>query len=137
RGLGVLWHAFAGGDARGLWIWWGLGVLWHAFAAELSAARLRFLTWSLRGTWAILVGLTEHPHFVMPPSPIARSRRICLALPEAHEVVAWAEPTFRVGNKMFAVHASPNNHHGAGRPAVWCQATPSNQQLMIDADPER
>jgi hypothetical protein len=73
----------------------------------------------------------------MPPSPITRLRKISLALPEAHEVIAWDEPTFRVRNKMFAMHASPNNHHGAGRPAVWCKATPSNQQLMIAADPER
>jgi hypothetical protein len=38
----------------------------------------------------------------MARSPLPRLRRLCLALPEAHEVTAWGEPTFRVRNKMFA-----------------------------------
>ena len=66
-----------------------------------------------------------------------RLRRLCLALPEAHEVEAWGEPTFRVRNKMFAMYAAPNNHHGAGRPAVWCTAAPGNQSLMVRAAPDR
>ena len=66
-----------------------------------------------------------------------RLRRLCLALPEAHEVEARGEPTFRVRNKMFAMYAAPNNHHGAGRPAVWCKAAPGNQSLMVRAAPGR
>ena len=66
-----------------------------------------------------------------------RLRRLCLALPEAHEVEARGEPTFRVRNKMFAMYAAPNNHHGAGRPAVWCKAAPGNQSLMVRAAPDR
>jgi hypothetical protein len=73
----------------------------------------------------------------MPPSPIARLRRVCLALPEAHEVEAWGEPTFRVRNKVFAMYASANTHHGAGRHAVWCKAGPGNQALMVAAEPGR
>lgn len=73
----------------------------------------------------------------MPPSPVARLRKLCLALPEAHEVEAWGEPTFRIRNKMFAMYAAPNNHHGGGRPAVWCKASPVNQRLMIEAAPDR
>ena len=73
----------------------------------------------------------------MPPRPVTRLRKLCLALPEAHEVEAWGEPTFRVRNKMFATYASPNNHHGGGRPAVWCKAAPGNQALMVRASPER
>ena len=73
----------------------------------------------------------------MPPSPVARLRRICLALPEAHEVEAWGEPTFRVRNKVFAMYASANTHHGAGRHAVWCKAGPGNQALMVAAEPSR
>jgi hypothetical protein len=71
----------------------------------------------------------------MPPSPLTRLRKLCLALPEAHEVEAWGEPTFRVRNKLFAMYAAPNNHHGAGRPAVWCKAAPGNQSLMVRAEP--
>jgi predicted DNA-binding protein (MmcQ/YjbR family) len=73
----------------------------------------------------------------MPPSPLTRLRKLCLALPEAHEVEAWGEPTFRVRNKLFAMYAAPNNHHGAGRPAVWCKAAPGNQSLMVRASPGR
>jgi len=73
----------------------------------------------------------------MPPSPLARLRRLCLALPLAHEVEAWGEPTFRVRNRLFAMYAAAGNHHGAGRPAVWCKAAPGNQELMIRAEPDR
>lgn len=73
----------------------------------------------------------------MPPRPLTRLRRLCLALPEAHEVEAWGEPTFRVRRKLFAMHAGPNNHHGGGRPAVWLKAAPGNQDLMVRAAPDR
>src|SRR5580765_6904343 len=75
--------------------------------------------------------------FSMPPSPIARLRKICLKLPEAHEVEAWGEPTFRVKNKLFAMYASPNNHHGAGRASVWCKAAPGNQSIMVRMAPDK
>ena len=68
---------------------------------------------------------------------LARLRKVCLALPDAHEVEAWGEPTFRVRNKLFAMYASPTNHHGSGRPAVWCKAGPGNQGLMVSANPDR
>ena len=73
----------------------------------------------------------------MAPSPLARLRKICLALPGAHEVEAWGEPTFRVRNKMFATYASAGTHHGSGRPSVWCKASFGNQSLVVQSDPER
>ena len=73
----------------------------------------------------------------MGPSPLARLRKICLALPEAHEVEAWGEPTFRVRNKMFATYASAGSHHGAGRPSVWCKASFGNQSILVQSDPAR
>ena len=73
----------------------------------------------------------------MAPRPLSRLRKLCLALPEAHEVEAWGEPTFRVRNKLFAMYASAGSHHGAGRPAVWCKAAPANQALMVSAAPRR
>lgn len=68
--------------------------------------------------------------------PITRLRKLCLALPEAHEVEAWGEPTFRVRNKIFAMYAAPNHHHGGGRPAVWLKAAPGDQEKMVAAAPE-
>ena len=73
----------------------------------------------------------------MPARPLTRLRKICLALPEAHEVEAWGEPTFRVRNKLFAMFASASTHHGGGRPAVWCKAGPGNQEIMVHGAPER
>ena len=73
----------------------------------------------------------------MAPRPLTRLRKICLALPEAHEVEAWGAPTFRVRNKLFAMFASGSSHHGHGRDAVWCKAAPGNQAVMIEAAPER
>jgi hypothetical protein len=68
---------------------------------------------------------------------LVRLRRLCLALPEAHEVEAWGEPTFRVRNRMFAMYAGAANHHGGGRAGVWCKAAPGNQSIMVAADPDR
>jgi len=73
----------------------------------------------------------------MPTTPLACLRELCLALPEAHEAVAWGEPTFRVRNKLFAMYAGADNHHGAGRAAVWCKAAPIHQTLMVQAAPDR
>ena len=68
---------------------------------------------------------------------LSRLRRLCLALPEAHEVEAWGEPTFRVRNKLFAMYADAGNHHGSGRAAAWCKAAPENQRLLVRAAPDR
>jgi hypothetical protein len=73
----------------------------------------------------------------VPPSPLTRLRKLCLALPEAHEVEAWGAPTFRVRNKLFAMYAAADDHHGGGRPGVWCKAAPGNQSLMVRAAPAR
>ena len=77
------------------------------------------------------------PAKLVTPRLLARLRKLCLALPEAHEVEAWGEPTFRVRNKLFAMYASAGNHHGAGRPAVWCKAAPGNQDIMVRTAPDR
>jgi len=72
-----------------------------------------------------------------PKQPLTRLRKLCLALPEAHEVEAWGEPTFRVRNKQFAMVASADNHHGNGHPAVWCKAAPGDQDFLVRAAPDR
>lgn len=67
-------------------------------------------------------------------NPLDRVREICLALPEAHEKVAWGAPTFRVKDKLFAMFAL--DHHGDGRVALWCKAPPGAQEMLIESDPE-
>lgn len=66
-----------------------------------------------------------------------RVRKICLALPEAHEVEAWGEPTFRVRNKLFAMYAADGNHHGSGRVSLWIKSTHVNQDLLLHSDADR
>lgn len=70
-------------------------------------------------------------------SPLVRLRKVCLALPESHEVEAWGEPTFRVKNKLFAMYAAANNHHGAGRPGVWIKSAHVTQDMLVRAQPDR
>jgi hypothetical protein len=72
-----------------------------------------------------------------PRTPLARVRAICLSLPEATEVEAWGEPTFRVRNKLFAMHSSGDTHHGKGRDGVWIASTHVTQDLVLRAKPNR
>lgn len=74
----------------------------------------------------------------MPPSPLSRLRKLCLALPESYEKEAWGTPTFRViKGKIFAMYADPGAHTGDRRAGVWVNAAPGNQELMLRADPKR
>jgi predicted DNA-binding protein (MmcQ/YjbR family) len=72
----------------------------------------------------------------MPERPLTRLRKLCLSLPEAHEVKAWDAPTFRVRNKMFAMFAAANDHPKYSRPAVWIKSTPADQKAIIKAAPD-
>ena len=73
----------------------------------------------------------------MAPRVLDRLRAICLALPEAHEQLAWGAPTFRVKGKLFAMYANPATHAGAGRPGLWLHASKENQLLMVADRPDR
>ena len=68
-------------------------------------------------------------------TPVQRLRKICLALPEAAEKIAWGEPTWRVRGKLFA--QLDDHHHGAEHLAVWLPAPLGEQEAMIFTDPER
>jgi predicted DNA-binding protein (MmcQ/YjbR family) len=65
---------------------------------------------------------------------LARVRKICLALPDTEEKMAWGEPTFRVGGRLFAMFA--NDHHGDGRIALWCNAPEGAQRDIVASDTE-
>jgi hypothetical protein len=68
-------------------------------------------------------------------SPVERLRRICLALPETTEKIAWGEPTWRVKGKLFA--QLDDHHHGADHLAVWLPAPLGEQESLIFLDAER
>ncbi len=73
----------------------------------------------------------------MAASPLARVRRLCLALPETSEKLAWGAPTFRVGRaqKMFATFA--DHHHGDARVALWLAAPLGKQAVLVASEPSR
>lgn len=55
-----------------------------------------------------------HPRMYDDADPLlAKTRPICLALPETREVEAWGRPTFRAGKKIFAVYSSDDQHDHA------------------------
>jgi predicted DNA-binding protein (MmcQ/YjbR family) len=68
----------------------------------------------------------------MAKNPADRLRAICLALPHAVEKPMRRGPTYRVGDKIFAM-----DRQGDGRCSVWCKAPKGSQAVLIGADPER
>src|SRR5262245_56310017 len=66
---------------------------------------------------------------------IAKLGKICLAMPNATEQIAWGEPTWRVRGKIFAQF--DDHHHGSEHVSVWLPAPDGAQAALIDAEPER
>lgn len=64
--------------------------------------------------------------------PVERLRAICLWCPEATEEETWADPTFRVRKKIFAMVKT-----GDGRLSAWLKAPPGSQMILVGADPGR
>ena len=64
--------------------------------------------------------------------PLTRLRALCLALPEAREKITWQEPTFRVGEKIFAMCGDET-----GRIAVTLKAPRGVQEVLVDYDASR
>lgn len=77
-----------------------------------------------------------------PPKPrsaetlalIDRLRAACM-MPGVVEQVAWGEPTWRVGGKMFAM--CDTYHHGSPHLSVHLAAPPGAQEALIDTDSAR
>jgi predicted DNA-binding protein (MmcQ/YjbR family) len=78
-----------------------------------------------------------------PPKPrtramlalIERLRAICLALPDTTEQEAWAEPTWRIGGRIFA--QCDSRRDGEPRISVHLPAPLGAQEGLIESDPER
>lgn len=71
----------------------------------------------------------------MQETQFDRIRGICLALPGTAEVTNHSRPAFTVRDKTFVMFM--DDHHGDGRLAIWCKATPDAQQMLVESDPER
>jgi hypothetical protein len=71
----------------------------------------------------------------MGPDPLAKLRRLCLALPETTERRSHGEPTWFVRDKkVFVMYA---DHHHDDRLAFWCAAPPEAQEILVAAHPDR
>jgi hypothetical protein len=42
-----------------------------------------------------------------------------------------------VKNKIFAMYASDNTHHGGGRPGVWIKANHTVQEIVLHSAPDQ
>jgi predicted DNA-binding protein (MmcQ/YjbR family) len=62
----------------------------------------------------------------------ARLRAICLALPEAHEEPMRRGPSYRVGDKIFALERPWSDWL-----ALWCKVPQGAREIIIDAEPAR
>ena len=67
---------------------------------------------------------------------LERLRGICLGLPETSERPSHGAPSFFVRDRKCFVMLV-DDHHGDGRFAIWCASPPGNQELLVQADPER
>ena len=64
-----------------------------------------------------------------------RVGKICLALPEASREVKGDHHIFSVSKKVFAYFL--NNHHGDGIVSLCCKVGPGDNQLLVNAQPDR
>ena len=63
-------------------------------------------------------------------------RRACLSLPEVSERPSHGTPAFFIrGSRTFVTFRS--DHHGDGRPAIWCAAPEGVQAEMLQTEPDR
>src|SRR5207248_11239302 len=67
---------------------------------------------------------------------LGRLREICLGLPETSERLSHGAPSFFIRAKTCFLMLL-DDHHGDGRFAIWCAAPPGDQQLLVDADPDK
>jgi predicted DNA-binding protein (MmcQ/YjbR family) len=64
---------------------------------------------------------------------VERLRTLCLALPDVVEQEAWAEPTWRIGGRIFA--QCDTYHHDSPHLAAWLPAPDGAQAALIEAHP--
>jgi predicted DNA-binding protein (MmcQ/YjbR family) len=61
---------------------------------------------------------------------VERVRRLCLALPEARETVAWGHPVFKAGSKTFAAIEPVQ-----GRASIAFRLEPVDVDLLLKRKP--
>ena len=77
-----------------------------------------------------------YPTAAQRRTALDRLRQVCLALPETSERPSHGAPSFFVREKKCFLMLL-DDHHDDGRFAIWCAAPPGNQELLVQADPDR
>jgi len=72
-----------------------------------------------------------------PPTPLARIRSACLALPEVTERLSHGAPTWFVRSKTAFATFWEHGHHEHQFPHLWLAAGPGIQAELIATDPRR
>jgi hypothetical protein len=67
----------------------------------------------------------------------ARTREICLGLPEVTERVSHGVPAWFVKDKRMFAQLWAGGHHQNEFPHLWCANVPDGQRELIEADPAR
>ncbi|MFL5530422.1 MAG: hypothetical protein ACJ8BC_00360, partial [Gemmatimonadales bacterium] len=73
-----------------------------------------------------MIGDALQPAVSMPARSVDRLRAICLALPEAIEKETWADPTFRVRERIFALVSTAMAGSRSG-----CKAPEGSQIVLV------
>jgi hypothetical protein len=71
------------------------------------------------------------------PETVARTREICLSLPEVTERMSHGAPTWFVRGKTSFVTIRPEGHHDDLIPHLLSAAPPGAQEALIATEPER
>ena len=71
----------------------------------------------------------------MRKSTLDRLAEICLTLPEAERKLQGDHASFLVRKKVFAYFL--NSHHGDGIVSVCAKVAPGDNQILVNAQPER
>jgi hypothetical protein len=72
----------------------------------------------------------------MRKDPLARTRELCLALPEVTERLSHGSPTWFIREKKTFV-TFVDDHHGDGILGIWCAAPPGVQESLVAEEPDR
>jgi predicted DNA-binding protein (MmcQ/YjbR family) len=82
--------------------------------------------------------MAHPPRDQVPARTLQRVRKLCLALPETSEKLAWGHPTFRVRDKIFATigayqedDPAPGRRAGAYKVTMTTKPPPGEQDALL------
>ena len=71
------------------------------------------------------------------PDPLARVRRLCMALPEVTERLSHGTQTWFVRDKKTFVSYHDHSNYDDGHTGIWCAAPDGVQAMLVEQEPHR